>query len=110
MARQPWTEKDGKGLRSARRAFGMSQTQLGLAVGVTSSRICEIERVDFPGGRHCSPGKELGTKIAGEFAKQAKRAEKLAAKEKTKAEAKPKAEPKPESETATEAEPVAVTA
>ncbi len=102
MTRQPWTEKDGKELRSARRTFGLSQAQLGLAVGVTSSRICEIERVNFPGGRYCSPGKELGTKLGGEFAKQAKRAEKSVAKKTAKKVAKEKVEVKAEAKVAVE--------
>ncbi len=98
--RTPWTQADGKRLRKTRKDLGFSQAQLGLAVGVTSSRICEIERVDFPGGRHCSPGKALGENIANEFAKRAradaKKAERVAAKTAKAPKTEAKVETKPE--------------
>ena len=104
MARIAWTKKDGETLREARKAFGISQAQLGQAVGVTSSRICECERVDFPAGRHCSPGKELGAKILNHLSKLTTQAKKQAEKEANKAEAKPKAEAKVEEKAEAKAE------
>ena len=82
--RIPWSVKDGKKLRAMRKSVGLSQAQLGLAAGVTGSRICEIETVDFPGGRHCSPAAALAAKIEDALRKasdrKAKAAEKAAAK------------------------------
>lgn len=85
--RMPWTKDDGQRLREMRKRFGLSQGHVATEVGVTSSRISELETVDFPSGRHCSPGKELAEKIADFFARRAARlgekvaADKAAAKE-----------------------------
>lgn len=87
--RQPWTVEDGRKLREMRQSFGLSQSHVAVGVGVTSSRICEVEKVDFPGGRHCSPGKELGEKIASFFAHKAQAmGEKVASAKAEAAEAK----------------------
>lgn len=80
-----WTTKDGQALRKARKAFGISQARLGSVVGVTSSRICEIETVKFPGGRICTPAQKLADRIANHFAKLAERASKAKAKVEAKA-------------------------
>ena len=71
-----WTTADGARLRKARKAFGLSQARLGRVVGVTSSRICEIETVKFPGGRVCTPAQKLADKIANHLTGLARRAEK----------------------------------
>ena len=71
-----WSVKDGQALRKARRSFGLSQARLGGVVGVTSSRICEIETVKFPGGRVCAPAQKLADRIAAHLAKLAERAKK----------------------------------
>ena len=80
-----WTTKDGQSLRKARKVFGLSQAGLGRVVGVTSSRICEIETVKFPGGRVCTPAQKLADRIANHLSKLADRASKARAKEEVKA-------------------------
>lgn len=75
-----WSVKDGQTLRKTRKTYGMSQAQLGQKVGVTSSRICEIEKVNFPCGRKCTPAQKLADKIAAVFAARRKLADKHTAK------------------------------
>ena len=76
--RMSWTAKDGKRLRALRKSLGISQAQLGVAAGVTGSRICEIETVQFPGGRVCTPAQALADKVEGVLA-EAKAAKAAAA-------------------------------
>ncbi len=78
-----WSVKDGQALKKTRRSFGLSQARLGSIVGVTSSRICEIETVKFPCGRVCTPAQKLADKIAAHLDKLAVRAQKRRDAEKT---------------------------
>lgn len=71
-----WSVKDGQALRKVRKSWGLSQARLGGYVGVTSSRICEIETVKFPGGRVCTPAQKLADKIQSHFSALTKRAQK----------------------------------
>jgi DNA-binding XRE family transcriptional regulator len=57
--RVPWNEEEGAKMKERRLRHGLSLAKVGRAVGVTGSRIFEIEKARASGGRRTAPSPAL---------------------------------------------------